>query len=56
MTILGCLVTMLFVAFIVHDIELLIKRHKYKEDIFAAISLYLDLINLAISFLLSPTK
>ena len=56
MTVLGCLVTMLFVAFIVHDIELLIKRHKYKEHIFAAISLYPDLINLVVSFLLSPSK
>ncbi|CAL5087577.1 unnamed protein product [Urochloa decumbens] len=55
MTVFGCLATMLFVAFIIHDIVLLIKRHKYKEHIFAAISLYSDLINLALSCL-SPSK
>ncbi|XP_039795748.1 protein LIFEGUARD 2-like [Panicum virgatum] len=56
MTAVGCCVTMLFVLFIIHDMDLLIKRHKYKEHIFAAISLYPDLINLVVSFLLSPSK
>lgn len=46
MTIYGCLGTVLFSAFIVFDTHQLIKRHTYNEYVIAAISLYLDVINL----------
>lgn len=46
MTIYGCLATVLFSAFIVFDTNQLIKRHTYNEYVIAAISLYLDVINL----------
>uniref|UniRef100_A0A0D3HND2 Uncharacterized protein n=1 Tax=Oryza barthii TaxID=65489 RepID=A0A0D3HND2_9ORYZ len=46
MTIYGCLATVLFSAFIVFDTNQLIKHHTYNEYVIAAISLYLDVINL----------
>ncbi|KAL6654026.1 hypothetical protein ACP70R_007491 [Stipagrostis hirtigluma subsp. patula] len=45
-TIYGCLATVLFCGFIIYDTNLLLKRHTYNEYVIAAISLYLDVINL----------
>ncbi|XP_020104911.1 BI1-like protein isoform X2 [Ananas comosus] len=45
-TIYGCVATLIFSGFIVYDTDRLIKRHQYSEYIEAAISLYLDVINL----------
>lgn len=46
MTIYGFLATLLFSGFIVFDTNMLLKRHTYNEYVVAAISLYLDIINL----------
>uniref|UniRef100_A0A0D9XTL7 Uncharacterized protein n=1 Tax=Leersia perrieri TaxID=77586 RepID=A0A0D9XTL7_9ORYZ len=46
MTMYGCFATVVFSAFIVFDTHQLIKRHTYNEYVVAAISLYLDVINL----------
>ncbi|KAL5203636.1 hypothetical protein ABZP36_008507 [Zizania latifolia] len=46
MTIYSCIATVLFSGFLVFDTHQLIKRHTYNEYIIAAISLYLDIINL----------
>lgn len=46
MTIYGFLGTLVFSAFIVYDTNMLLKRHTYNEYVVAAISLYLDVINL----------
>ncbi|KAJ3675583.1 hypothetical protein LUZ60_004625 [Juncus effusus] len=48
-TIYGCLATLLFSGFIVYDTNQLIKRYKYNEYVIAAISLYMDVINLFMS-------
>jgi FtsH-binding integral membrane protein len=45
-TIYGCLGTVLFSGFIVFDTNMLVKHHTYNEYVAAAISLYLDVINL----------
>ncbi|XP_047084732.1 protein LIFEGUARD 2-like [Lolium rigidum] len=45
-TIYGCVATVLFSAFIVFDTNMLVKHHTYNEYVVAAISLYLDVINL----------
>uniref|UniRef100_A0A804P0T1 BI1-like protein n=1 Tax=Zea mays TaxID=4577 RepID=A0A804P0T1_MAIZE len=55
MTIYGVLATVVFSGFIVYDTNKLLKRHAYNQYVVAAISLYLDVINLfmaqmAISF------
>ncbi|KAJ4755858.1 Bax inhibitor-1 family protein [Rhynchospora pubera] len=50
-TIYGCMGTLVFSGFIIYDTERLIKRHTYNEYVFAAISLYLDVINLFMSSL-----
>ncbi|CAH8273380.1 unnamed protein product [Arabidopsis lyrata] len=42
----GCLVSIIFCGYIVYDTDNLIKRHTYDEYIWAAVSLYLDIINL----------
>ncbi|XP_038978313.1 protein LIFEGUARD 2-like isoform X1 [Phoenix dactylifera] len=47
----GCVASVVFSAFIVYDTDNLIKRHTYDQYICAAISLYLDVINLFISLL-----
>ncbi|CAD6256581.1 unnamed protein product [Miscanthus lutarioriparius] len=46
MTIYGFLATLVFSGFIVYDTHMLLKRHTYNEFVVAAISLYLDVINL----------
>nr|CAB3503186.1 unnamed protein product [Digitaria exilis] len=46
MTIYGLLATLVFSGFIVFDTHMLLKRHTYNEYVIAAISLYLDVINL----------
>lgn len=45
-TIYGCFATVLFSAFIIFDTNMLVKHHTYNEYVVAAISLYLDVINL----------
>ncbi|CAN6363238.1 unnamed protein product [Urochloa humidicola] len=45
-TIYGFLATIVFSGFIIFDTHLLLKRHTYNEYVVAAISLYLDVINL----------
>ncbi|WVZ50844.1 hypothetical protein U9M48_002058 [Paspalum notatum var. saurae] len=45
-TIFGLLGTMVFSGFIIYDTNMLLKRHTYNEYVIAAISLYLDVINL----------
>ncbi|KAG6532419.1 hypothetical protein ZIOFF_006262 [Zingiber officinale] len=45
-TIYGCLAAIIFSGFIIYDTDNLIKRHSYDQYICAAISLYLDVINL----------
>jgi len=46
MTIYGFLATLVFSGFIVYDTRMLLKRHTYNEYMVAAISRYLDVINL----------
>ncbi|TVU25037.1 hypothetical protein EJB05_27513 [Eragrostis curvula] len=46
MTIYGFLATLVFSGYIIFDTHMLLKRHTYNEYIVAAISLYLDVINL----------
>ncbi|CAL4992274.1 unnamed protein product [Urochloa decumbens] len=45
-TIYGFLATIVFSGFIIFDTQMLLKRHTYNEYVVAAISLYLDVINL----------
>ncbi|URE31391.1 hypothetical protein MUK42_06321 [Musa troglodytarum] len=45
-TIYGCVAAIIFSGFIIYDTDNLIKRHSYDQYICAAISLYLDIINL----------
>ncbi|KAG9451909.1 hypothetical protein H6P81_004813 [Aristolochia fimbriata] len=42
----GCIAALVFAAYIVYDTDNLIKRYSYDEYIWAAVSLYLDIINL----------
>ncbi|PKA64959.1 BI1-like protein [Apostasia shenzhenica] len=42
----GCIGAIIFAGFIIYDTDNLIKRHSYDEYICAAISLYLDVVNL----------
>ncbi|XP_068635756.1 protein LIFEGUARD 4-like [Aristolochia californica] len=42
----GCLAALIFSAYIVYDTDNLIKRYSYDEYIWAAVALYLDIINL----------
>ncbi|XP_068634849.1 protein LIFEGUARD 2-like [Aristolochia californica] len=42
----GCLAALVFAGYIVYDTDNLIKRFSYDDYIWAAISLYLDIINL----------
>ncbi|XP_078173081.1 protein LIFEGUARD 1-like [Carex rostrata] len=50
-TIYGCLGTLVFSGFIIYDTNQLIRRHTYNEYVIAAISLYMDVINLFMSTL-----
>jgi protein lifeguard len=56
MTIYGFVATLVFSGFIVFDTHMLLKRHTYNEYIVAAISLYLDVINLFMAQLLVPIQ
>ncbi|CAN0898194.1 Protein LIFEGUARD 4 [Linum grandiflorum] len=47
----GCLAAIIFCGYIVYDTDNLIKRYTYDEYIWAAVSLYLDIINLFLSLL-----
>ncbi|KAG5246248.1 hypothetical protein OIU76_001580 [Salix suchowensis] len=47
----GCLASILFCGFIIYDTDNLIKRYAYDEYIWAAVSLYLDIINLFLGIL-----
>ncbi|KAL5197936.1 hypothetical protein ABZP36_001448 [Zizania latifolia] len=42
----GCVAALVFSGFIVYDTDNLIKRHTYDEHVTAAISLYLDTVNI----------
>lgn len=47
----GCLASIIFCGYIVYDTDNLIKRYSYDEYIWAAVALYLDIINLFLSLL-----
>ncbi|KAL9239697.1 hypothetical protein vseg_013995 [Gypsophila vaccaria] len=47
----GCLASIIFCGYIVYDTDNLIKRYNYDEYIWAAVALYLDIINLFLSLL-----
>lgn len=47
----GCLASVIFCGYIVYDTDNLIKRYSYDEYIWAAVALYLDVINLFLSLL-----
>ncbi|XP_057538858.1 protein LIFEGUARD 4-like [Amaranthus tricolor] len=47
----GCIAAILFSAYIVYDTANLIKRYSYDEYIPAAVSLYLDIINLFVALM-----
>ncbi|GLJ12024.1 hypothetical protein SUGI_0182300 [Cryptomeria japonica] len=47
----GGLASILFSGYIIYDTDNLIKRYSYDEYVWAAISLYLDIINLFVSLL-----
>ncbi|XP_043716427.1 protein LIFEGUARD 2-like [Telopea speciosissima] len=47
----GALASIIFCGYIVYDTDNLIKRYSYDEYIWAAVSLYLDVINLFLSLL-----
>ncbi|XP_031407852.1 protein LIFEGUARD 2-like [Punica granatum] len=47
----GCLAAIIFCGYIVYDTDNLIKRFTYDEYIWAAVSLYLDIVNLFLALL-----
>ncbi|XP_062085456.1 protein LIFEGUARD 2 [Humulus lupulus] len=47
----GCLASIIFCGYIIYDTDNLIKRYTYDEYIWAAVSLYLDIINLFLALL-----
>ncbi|KAL8138991.1 hypothetical protein V2J09_004992 [Rumex salicifolius] len=47
----GCLASIIFCGYIVYDTDNIIKRFSYDEYIWAAVSLYLDVINLFLALL-----
>ncbi|KAL8170301.1 hypothetical protein V2J09_022105, partial [Rumex salicifolius] len=47
----GCLASIIFCGYIVYDTDNVIKRYSYDEYIWAAVALYLDIINLFLSLL-----
>ncbi|XP_077240169.1 protein LIFEGUARD 2-like [Tasmannia lanceolata] len=47
----GALAAIIFCGYIIYDTDNLIKRYSYDEYIWAAVSLYLDIINLFLSLL-----
>ncbi|KAF6139981.1 hypothetical protein GIB67_020372 [Kingdonia uniflora] len=50
-TIYGALASLIFCGYIIYDTDNLIKRYSYDEYIWAAVALYLDIINLFLSLL-----
>ncbi|XP_072951983.1 protein LIFEGUARD 2-like [Typha angustifolia] len=50
-TIYGCLAAIVFSGYIIYDTDNLIKRHTYDQYVAAAISLYLDIVNLFMALL-----
>jgi hypothetical protein len=48
-TVYGCVAALVFSGFIIYDTDNLIKRHAYDEYVTAAISLYLDTVNIFIA-------
>ncbi|KAB2605380.1 BI1-like protein [Pyrus ussuriensis x Pyrus communis] len=52
----GCLASIIFCGYIVYDTDNLIKRYSYDEYIWAAVSLYLDIINLFLALLTEGTE
>ncbi|KAL2937946.1 Protein LIFEGUARD 4, partial [Bienertia sinuspersici] len=48
----GCLSSIIVCGYIVHDTDNLIKRYTYDEYIWAAVALYVDIINLFLSLLI----
>ncbi|KAA8550827.1 hypothetical protein F0562_002511 [Nyssa sinensis] len=51
LTIYGCLASIIFCGYIIYDTDNLIKRYSYDEYIWAAVALYLDIINLFLALL-----
>ncbi|CAA0832140.1 Bax inhibitor-1 family protein [Striga hermonthica] len=51
MMIYGCLASIIFCGYIVYDTDNLIKRYTYDQYIWAAVALYLDVINLFLSLM-----
>ncbi|GAB4841641.1 Protein LIFEGUARD 2 [Ancistrocladus abbreviatus] len=47
----GCLASIIFCGYLIYDTDNLIKRYSYDEYIWAAVALYLDVINLFLSLL-----
>jgi len=47
----GCLASIIFCGYIIYDTDNLIKRYSYDEYIWAAVALYIDIINLFLSVL-----
>lgn len=47
----GCLASIIFSGYIIYDTDNLIKRYSYDEYIWAAVALYIDIINLFLSLL-----
>lgn len=47
----GGLASIVFCGYIIYDTDNLIKRYTYDEYIWAAVALYLDIINLFLSLL-----
>lgn len=47
----GCIASILFCGYIIYDTDNLIKRYTYDQYIWAAVSLYLDVINLFLAIL-----
>ncbi|KAI3806017.1 hypothetical protein L1987_21907 [Smallanthus sonchifolius] len=47
----GCLAAIIFCGYIVYDTDNLIKRYTYDEYIWAAVALYLDIVNLFMALL-----
>ncbi|GER29739.1 bax inhibitor-1 family protein [Striga asiatica] len=51
MMIYGCLASIIFCGYIIYDTDNLIKRYTYDQYIWAAVALYLDVINLFLSLM-----
>ncbi|OAY76068.1 BI1-like protein [Ananas comosus] len=51
LSIYGALAALVFCGFVIYDTDNLIKRYSYDEYIWAAVALYLDIINLFLSLL-----